>query len=89
MGEFQLNTEVPLFIRTGEICVGVCMGDELMELGSDIDNTGGYEHREEADAELVFLFFDNLVVVVVVVVDWHSQWLLIGGGRGAAAGCCW
>lgn len=66
MGEFQLNTEVPLFIRTGEICVGVCMGDELMELGSDIDNTGGYEHDED-DAELVFLFFDNLVVVVVVV----------------------
>lgn len=28
-------------LRTGDICVGVCMGEELLELGNDNDNTGG------------------------------------------------
>jgi hypothetical protein len=38
---FQLKKEPEFVIRTGEIWVGVCIGDELLELGSDMESTGG------------------------------------------------
>lgn len=40
-------------LRTGEICVGVCIGEELLELGSDNDNTGGMCDAGDAGEQVV------------------------------------